>query len=524
VIVKFFSNNLNLQTIMLSVKDISSRINSSHYFVLIFGIVCFHSDTFFSMAKVWSVSENYSHGWLIAPISIWIIWNARKSRMSLSLSPNPFTGLFLLALANAAWLVGDVAKVSVVKGFAVVAMIPISVYLVLGSAYFKSYIFALLFLFAMVPAGEGLTPVLMEYTADATVWAISVSGIPIYREGMFFTLPTGQWSVVEACSGLRYLIAAAVLAVLFCYLNYSTWPRRIVFFFTTVALSIVANWVRAYLIVLLGHFSEMKYGAGDDHVWYGWLFFGLVMAVTFWIGVKFGDRSQGEFTEQRSEFKTGIARVDSKVVLRRAWLSSAAGVLLVAVVIPLSAQFDTKVRFENLERTLRHKDYEVSQFGFAFSPGYLNPIASLQQSDQNLNSIFAAYYAEQKSSVDMLAWNHRLLPENGDARLVSEASKVNVSFLSVGTLDEYRVRSKGKEFLVWQWFTVGPYSVGHPYLAKIVRVVSAFTGFGDHSLVVAVAVPIFDNNLDAQRETLKDIATAVSKQAVMFTSQRSIAN
>jgi hypothetical protein len=51
-----------------------------------------------------------------------------------------------------------------------------------------------------------------------------------------------------------------------------------------VVVPIVANWLRAYMIVMIGHTSGMELATGVDHLIYGWLFFGLVMFIMFWIG------------------------------------------------------------------------------------------------------------------------------------------------------------------------------------------------------------------------------------------------
>ena len=52
----------------------------------------------------------------------------------------------------------------------------------------------------------------------------------------------------------------------------------------SIVVPIVANWLRAYMIVMLGYLSDNRIATGVDHIIYGWLFFGLVMLVMFWIG------------------------------------------------------------------------------------------------------------------------------------------------------------------------------------------------------------------------------------------------
>ena len=53
----------------------------------------------------------------------------------------------------------------------------------------------------------------------------------------------------------------------------------------SVIVPIVANGLRAYMIVMIAHLSDMKLALGVDHLIYGWVFFGLVMLLLFWVGL-----------------------------------------------------------------------------------------------------------------------------------------------------------------------------------------------------------------------------------------------
>ena len=126
----------------------------------------------------------------------------------------------LLAGAGLAWLVAAAGQVQVVQQYAMVAMIPAAVIAVAGRRVALALAFPLAFLLLGVPIGEALIPPLMEWTADFTV---TRSGCPAFRSsarGLFFTIPSGNWSVVEGCSGLRYLIASITVGALFAYLSY----------------------------------------------------------------------------------------------------------------------------------------------------------------------------------------------------------------------------------------------------------------------------------------------------------------
>ncbi|NIB43134.1 exosortase A [Pseudomaricurvus alkylphenolicus] len=241
-----------------------------------------------SMASIWIRSGTFSHCFVVLPLAVWMIWERKHELSRLRTEPSLFP-LIPILFAGLAWLSAALVDILVVQQFAFVAVSAFLTWGVLGNQIARRIVFPLGFLFFMVPAGEVLVGPLMELTASTTVWLIQLTGIPVYREGMYLMLPTGNWSVVEACSGFRYLIASVTLGSVYAYLNYSTVSKRFYFILLSILVPIVANNLRAYGIVMIGHLSDMKLATGVDHLLYGWVFFGFVMAIMFWIGSYFRD-------------------------------------------------------------------------------------------------------------------------------------------------------------------------------------------------------------------------------------------
>jgi exosortase A len=244
-----------------------------------------YRDTFVAMAGIWSRSDTFAHAWLVPPIVLWLVWRMRAELALLAPRPAPWV-LLPMAVVACGWLLGDLAGINAVTQLAVTALLVLAVPAVLGLAVARRMMFPLAFLFFMVPIGEFTTDVMMEWTADFTVWALVATGVPVYREGLQFIIPSGAWSVVEACSGTRYLIASFMVGTLFAYLNYNSPTRRWVFVGISILVPIVANWVRAYMIVMLGHLSGNTIAVGVDHLIYGWIFFGVVIGIMFVIGAR----------------------------------------------------------------------------------------------------------------------------------------------------------------------------------------------------------------------------------------------
>ena len=249
--------------------------------------------TVYSMVEIWERSETYAHGYFIFPITAWLLWRCRAALAQIQ-PATELRGLTLLALAGAGWLLADAGSVNVMAQYGFIAMLIAVVLTLLGWPFVRAALFPLLFLFFAVPVGEFLIQPLMGVTADFTVALLQLTGIPVYREGMFFSIPSGNWSVVEGCSGLRYLIASVTLGVLYAYLTYRSWRRRLLFTVAAIIVPILANSGRAYLIVMIAHLSDMKLAVGIDHFIYGWVFFGLVMLLLFWIGSFWREDDQGE--------------------------------------------------------------------------------------------------------------------------------------------------------------------------------------------------------------------------------------
>jgi exosortase A len=275
--------------------------------LLLLAIVALYFGTFSAMAGIWMRSDTFAHAVLVPPITLWLVWRRRAALLATTPVPTPWLLAPMAAVAGV-WLLGDMAGVNAVTQLCATALLVLAVPAVLGLAAARQIAFPLAFLFFMVPLGEFLIPVMMEGTADFTVAAVRLSGVPVYREGLNFVIPTGSWSVVEACSGVRYLIASFMVGTLFAYLNYSSARRRWLFVLMSLLVPVVANWLRAYMIVMLGHISGNTVAVGVDHLIYGWLFFGVVIGIMFVVGARWSQPEAGVVLTQRADLPVPAPR------------------------------------------------------------------------------------------------------------------------------------------------------------------------------------------------------------------------
>ena len=472
--------------------------------------------TFYSMVEVWNRSETFTHGYLIFPISAWLIWRRRAHLAYVTPSPD-WRGLLLLAIAGAFWLLAEAGSIQIGAQYALIAMLIAAVWTMLGSRVVRILFFPLMFLFLAVPVGEFLLQPLMNFTADFTVAALQVTGIPVYREGTFFSVPSGDWSVVEACSGLRYLIASVTLGALFAYLTYRSWRRRALFTLAAFVVPVLANGVRAYMIVMIGHLSNMQLAVGIDHYIYGWVFFGLVMLLLFWIGSFWReDDPIPDPSLVDSDDMRGLNSASTS-----AFLLSALGVLTTAIAWPAYAHWLDQRALPDLpalqisvsppwQPTAEFTDWRPHWVG---SDRQFH--ANYAQADRKV-MLELHYYGTQRQDAELINSQNYVVQQ-----LHPRWSQVGQSMTEV-QLEHgaYPVRQtllkniQGQRILVWQWNVIDGRPHFNDTVAKLMMATDRLRLVRDDGAAILLATPYEENPEVAARvlaDFVRDNAAAIQR-------------
>lgn len=473
--------------------------------------VVWHGDAVAQMVKIWWRSETFAHGLVIYPISIWLIYRTRAQLASVPIRPCPWA-LIAIGLVSFAALLGELSGVNAVREYAIVVMVPLIIWCVLGTALVRTILFPLAFTLLAVPVGEFMFPVLMGYTADFTVAALRLTGVPVYREGLLFTLPSGNWSVVEECSGLRYIIASITLGCLFAYLTYRSWWRRALFVLAAAVVPIVANWIRAYMIVMIGHLSGMRLAAGVDHLLYGWVFFGLVMLLLFWIGSFWREdlspieapkyaQSTGLRLEENLGFSFVLAAVTAAV------LSAAAPAF--ASYLNARSEFDVKGGLAIAPKAPWTEGVESALPDFV--PNFTNARLTVRRtfSAEAPVGFFLGYYADQGEGRELISHGNEVTGSaNKPWHRISETRRTVLD--ERYQLAETVVRSGQTELLVWHLYWIGGHWTIRKEEVKIRQAFEKLMGRGDASAVL-VAYTSASSREEGRRRLEKFMAATLSE-------------
>jgi len=365
---------------------------------LLFSAACWlFWPTLLQMETVWRHSETYMHCYFILPMSLYMVWQKKDQLKLIPIRPTLLPLWFMLPIL-ALWLSAYAIDVGFASHGAQVVFFQLLLWALLGHQMTRAIRFPLLFLIFIAPFGESLTPYLQDITAFIGVHLLRLADIPVYREGLYLHTPVSVFEVAVACSGLNFLISSTVISLLFAYLYFSKFYKQLAFVVFSIALAVIANGIRAFLLMYIGEKSQMQYGFGDDHYYYGWLVFGITVFLSFRIGEKFAD---------------AVASVDQPVVVTDVSAEALHWSRLLLLLLPIgltliaSRQLHTTIAPQAPATALVVKQFEQTSQNSVDTSFYDGLRRSSLVNEQGIELI-AADYALRQDRGDMITWHNWL--------------------------------------------------------------------------------------------------------------------
>jgi exosortase len=220
----------------------------------------------------WSGNEDYSHGFFIIPVVIYLIYKKHDQIILNELSSN-WPGFFCVLIAVAMYLVGLYSSFRTLANLSFVLAIWGSLYFLFGWRFMKFYAWELFLLLFMLPIPSRLyasiTLPLQLGVTRMSFFVLQLLGVPVCREGNILQLANTTLEVVNACSGLRSILTIIVLSfVISCFTFRHAW-QRLLLIITAVPLAMLTNLVRVTVVALFAQHGNVTFVDGTAHVMLG---------------------------------------------------------------------------------------------------------------------------------------------------------------------------------------------------------------------------------------------------------------
>ena len=262
--------------------------SDSHKWLYYFVFLClcwafFVWQGLFTAVEIWLQNEIFNHCFFIIPCSVYLVYTKRYALTSEAFEPS-LAPLILLLPTCAVYIIGLAGDINLFLHIATFFSLILVVWSAIGHHAAQKILFPLFFILFSIPVGEQLTPYLQMIAATGAVSFLELTGVPLYRNGLYIEIPGGRFLVAEACSGVSFFSASSVIGCIYAYLNFATYKRRCLFIGISVILPVLANIIRVYGIIMIAYLSNMEHAVGADHLVYGWFFFAFVILCLLGIG------------------------------------------------------------------------------------------------------------------------------------------------------------------------------------------------------------------------------------------------
>lgn len=496
----------------MRIKDIKpgwSLATALMIFVLLWVMVLYQQTVFYLGGKWNELSlGNYAHGYLVLAISIYLIIYNRKKLAQLNPCPS-YAVLPLVFLMVILWLAAVLIDVEMMQTVGLLGVVFTVTWAMFGHQVMKVLAFPILFIVFAIPVWFPLSPLLQNITADVVFWFMRVIEVPAFRQENLISIPSGVFSIEEACSGLRYFLAALTLGSLFAYLNYKSLPARIAVVLVAAGAAVLANIIRVIIVVYLGYTTEMQHPWVNDHLMMGWYLFGALMAVLLVIDAglyRYGLAKQ-DAVEENSVAAAGAKHLCSK----RQWQYFTIAGLCVTTVsigpVVVSQQNNQQqmsgtemsdilpARIEGWSDPITSKNDWMPQYYGAISKKY-----DYLVNGKNI-TLFIAYYPFQKQGAEMINDLNSISNKKIWATTYSHSRARNLYEHDV--MEQVVINSRHDRLLIWYWYNLGGQITVNKYEAKILQLAGMLLGQAQ-AYMVAVAVPV-DDDIEQSRELMQKL-------------------
>jgi len=412
----------------------------------------------FSVVQIWYGNEIFNHGFFIVPGAIYLIYLKRKMLLAHKIKTAPLAFIVIIP-AVLLYVVGIAGDIQLFLHTATFTLLPASIWLMIGTRAAKTIMFPLVFMLFSIPVGEQLIPYLQDIAANGSVALLRLTGVPLFRSGLYIEIPQGRFLVAEACSGVSFFIASFVIGSLYAYLNLVSIKRRAMYVAFSLIFPVLANIVRVYVIILIAYWTDMEHAAGADHLIYGWFFFAFVIICLLGIGELIRDN------------KTSPS--DCKEVIVQKPTMSVAAVAVYFVV--LTVGFFVYDNIENNTAIGSAKVVDLSPFADSSCAPYIKfPVLDAPQYEAQVtlkgtqcnSSAFVGFFDEV--SGELASYQNR----DFDPSLFSLETSRNVELDGNDLLLSEVVSPSGEQLFIYKWYVIGSEVYSSKEKVKIYQVVN----------------------------------------------------
>lgn len=455
--------------------------------------------TFVSLYSRWiKWDQSLSHG--LAVMAVFVYLAVKSLPWNVSPFPRPWFVLVLagLAFSSLLWLISDVIHIS---SFAQLLLLPILALAIAGAFGIRTALahrFLLLLPIFAIPIWGSLNGVLLDMSSFVVGELVRLAGMPALIEGNSIFIPHGHILIADGCSGLRYFVVALFLGYLIAYLNNYRETGFVAVLAVAGLIGLVANWIRIFVLIVVGYQTEMKSSLMSDHEMFGWILFALLCAPAMYFAPVRKRQQNLSPNEPEAESKpTSMKR-----------LVAVCAVLALGPLIGLGADLDPKTTPLGPQMSEGAGKGAAQTLPVAFT----GPDSDYSEVVRLSSEVFLRIDQYQRSNKEekLVPYFRRLYRSEDWVR--EDQGSVMVSG-EYANLSIFREKASSNSVAQLQWFEVGGYRTTSKATAKLLQIPAIFSG-KDHFTIITMQARCSGEKCGLVIEMLNQQAASLSERRV----------
>lgn len=488
----------------------NNQILSSNRIVLSVSLLSFAAiaasywPTLYAMHGRWTeYNEAYSHGYLVAAMAVYAI--VQESLKLGFAEKRPYSSILFAVFISIVWVAGYATQTQLLQQIMLPAIIGVWLLSVFGWQQIIKYVPPLLFFYLVIPLWGGLTDPLRQMTVNVVQFGLNSLNIPALIEGYRVTLPSGIMLVADGCSGLNYLLVSMVIGTYFAYTSLTLLRHRLLIILLAIVIALVGNWTRVFLLVLVGHYSEMQHSLIHDHGFFGWLVFGCFLVGFFVVAsilvkrTPDSEQSNGSLSSEDAKHRSLKNEKNSRSVIVSITL-----VTIALIAVPLWARTISSAVPQDRIGEISIPGFKVasanarSGFWLPKYEGFDEIVFASARTSQSDYELAVITYRQQRQGKELIYYKNKLADEHFVRQLPVLTLDSGFSF------NHSLVTTAKGSRLVWWGYKVGSNYTTSPLVAKALQLPALLSGKPEASLIalsmVCTSVQCADERLSIETD------------------------
>jgi len=217
-----------------------------------------------------------AHGIPVVILFVYLLYKSLPWTPLVNRNTTWWVSLIGLGLGSAAWFVFHAVNVTILEQVILLPLLVLLLASVFGLKQVFNHRLLLLFPLFAIPVWDYLNEPLLAMSSFVVGEMVRMAGMPALIKGNSIFIPFGHILIADGCSGVRYFVIALTMGYLIGYLNRYSEKQLFAVLAVAAILGLVTNWIRIFILIVIGYETEMQSPLMADHEYFGWVLFAVI--------------------------------------------------------------------------------------------------------------------------------------------------------------------------------------------------------------------------------------------------------